>query len=187
MGRGGGEIWAGTGERTTPPPTAPSTPPLAVELNTGDALYALLSTHLPCLAFLSRRLTRTRHTIADAFLCVLPPAPTPLLRNSGCPGKPEPEPEMSGTRNVEYPKCRVLFILNKFRVEDFKTRNFKNPKNPTRNFRVARTPRPDSPTRSTTEHGWIIKEIIYILNCHPKIGAEAAGTIRTYMYLYMTL
>ena len=73
--------------------------PLAMELDTGDALYALLSTRLallPCLAFLSRRLTRTRHTIADAFLCVLPPAPTPLLRNSGCPGKPEPE--MSGTR-----------------------------------------------------------------------------------------
>ena len=34
-----------------------------------------------------------------------------------------------------------MFILNKFRVEDFKTRNFKNPKNPIRNFRVARTPR----------------------------------------------
>jgi len=44
------------------------------------------------------------------------------------------------TRNVGYPKCRVFLILNKFLVEDFKTRNFKNPKNPIRNFRVARTP-----------------------------------------------
>ena len=32
-----------------------------------------------------------------------------------------------------------------------------------------------------------MKEIIYILNCHPKIRAEAAGTIRTYMYLYISI
>ena len=38
------------------------------------------------------------------------------------------------------PKCRVLIIFNKFRVVFFKTRNFKNPNNPTRNFRVTRMP-----------------------------------------------
>jgi hypothetical protein len=39
-----------------------------------------------------------------------------------------------------YPKCRVFIISDKFRVTVFKTRNFKNPKNPTRNFRVTRMP-----------------------------------------------
>ena len=41
------------------------------------------------------------------------------------------------------PKCRVLFILSKNRVGVFETRNLENPKNPTQNFRVARTPRPN--------------------------------------------
>ena len=36
-----------------------------------------------------------------------------------------------------YPNFRVLIIFSKFRVAIFKTRNFKNPKNPTRNFQVA--------------------------------------------------
>ena len=44
------------------------------------------------------------------------------------------------TRIFGYPKCRVFIISDKFRVTVFKTRNFKNPKNPTRNFRVTRMP-----------------------------------------------
>ena len=44
------------------------------------------------------------------------------------------------TRIFGYPKCRVSIIRCKFRVIIIKTRNFKNPKNPTRNFPVSRMP-----------------------------------------------
>ncbi|CAN6195254.1 unnamed protein product [Urochloa humidicola] len=61
-------------------PIHPSGPPLAAELDAGDALHALLSTLppslpalLPSLTLLSRRLTP--HSVADALFCAaLPPA-----------------------------------------------------------------------------------------------------------------
>ena len=67
----------------------------------------------------------------------LPWLPRPTARSllgklkSGSSGKSEPEPEFLGTQNVGF---------SLFRVTIFKTRNFKNPKEPTRNFRVTRMP-----------------------------------------------
>jgi hypothetical protein len=48
---------------------------------------------------------------------------------SGSLRVPKPEPVVAGTRNYGYPKFRA-----RVRVELLKTRNIKNPKNPTRNF-----------------------------------------------------
>jgi len=54
---------------------------------------------------------------------------------SGYMGKPESEPEKTRTRNVGFCMVRVLF-----RVQVSKTRNFKSPNYPTRNFGLARMP-----------------------------------------------
>ena len=68
-----------------------------MELDTGDAIYALLSMHpalLPCLAFLSRRLIP--HLVADD--CALPPASRLVLFSAIRVGRVNPNPN---------PKCRV--------------------------------------------------------------------------------